>query len=75
MATQKPTLLPYTWANVVKDIDDPQYSEIVERPPVSKFESGWEFGEKPKHQFFNYGWKQIDDYLHHVNSFGIPIWD
>ena len=77
MSTQKPTLLPYNWANIVDTLDptSPEYGEIIETPPTSKIESGWVWGEKPSHKYWNWGWKSLDDYVHHVNSFGIPAWD
>ncbi len=75
--TEKPILIDSTWANYVNDLDPtgPEYAEIIERPPQAKFESGWLFGEKPSHKYWNYNWKNIDDYVHHINNFGIPEWD
>jgi hypothetical protein len=80
MATQKPIqplFAPYTWANSVNVLDpsSPEYKEIVERPPVDKIASGWLFGEKPSHKYWNWGWKKMDDYSHHINQFGVPEWD
>jgi hypothetical protein len=74
---EKPYVLPQSWANAVDSMDPtiPEYQDIIEEPPQSKIESGWVFGEKPSHKYFNWNWKTIDDYLHHVNSYGIPLWD
>ena len=68
MSTQKPKILPTSWANSADPND-------VTQPDQAKIESGWVWGEKPKHQEFNWGWKVIDDYTHHVNSHGVPAWD
>jgi len=77
LATEKPILVDATWANYANTLDPtgPEYGEIVERPPQAKFESGWIFGEKPSHKYWNNNWKQLDEYTHHVNNFGIPEWD
>jgi hypothetical protein len=77
MATDKPKIINSTWANVVNNYSpgDPEYDDIIERPPQDKIEAGWEWGEKPSHKWFNYGWKSIDEFTHHVNSNGIPVWD
>ena len=81
MATLKPQLIPYTWANAADHLPD-----IVERPPQDPtdpnysgsgvtIDTGWVWGEKPLHKYFNYGWRVIDLYTHHINSQGIPSWD
>ena len=77
MSTQKPELLPYVWANVVDNYNpsDPEYGEIIEKPDPTKIETGWVFGEKPSHKYFNWGWRELDGYIHHLNEFGIPTWD
>jgi len=66
----KPLIIDHTWANASEN--DP---ELIERPPQTKINEGWLWGEKPSHKWFNYGWKVIDDYTHHINSFGVPYWD
>ena len=77
MSTQKPELLPYVWANVVDNYTpgSPEYGEIIEKPDQTKIETGWVFGEKPSHKYFNWGWRELDGYIHHLNRFGIPVWD
>jgi len=78
LATQKPQLLNNTWANIVNDINpiNPEYGEIIDDPrPSGKTELGWLLGEKPRHQYFNWNWKKIDEYIHHTNLYGIPKWD
>ena len=69
--TEKPMLLPYTWCQKVPYTD----SELILEPDNSKRESGWALGEKPSHKIFNYHWKITDEYIHHINSWGIPVWD
>jgi hypothetical protein len=74
---KKPYLLPNTWANIADTLDptSPEYQDIIEQPPQSKIDEGWVFGEKPSHKWWNWNWKEVDDYIHHVNSMGVPLWD
>jgi hypothetical protein len=55
--------------------NSPEYKEIIERPNQTKIDQGWAYGEKPSHKSFNWGWKKVDEFLHVVNSTGIPPWD
>ena len=75
--TEKPILYPESWANYANTLDpaSDEYKAILERPPQSKIDDGWVYGEKPSHKYFNWNWKLIDEYIHHVNANGIPKWD
>ncbi len=68
--SNKPLILQSIWAN--DSITNP---EMVEQPPTSKIESGWVWGEKPSHKFYNWNWNTVDSFTHHINSYGLPQWD
>jgi hypothetical protein len=73
--TEKPILNLSTWGYGLNELSTPDQLNRIERPLQSKIDNGWVFGEKPSHKSFNWNWKMVDEYIHHLNSNGIPKWD
>ncbi len=57
------------WANAPVDPSD------IIKPPTTKSDEGWRYGEKPYSAFANYNQNRNDSVLVHINQNGVPEWD
>lgn len=73
--TEKPHVIPYIWCQGADGLPDNEKNEIIQEPTDTKRQEGWVLGEKPSHKTTNFQWNLADNYIHHENSWGIPIWD
>ena len=46
-----------------------------QKPNQSKISSGWQYGEKPPHNEFNWWWELVGMMLLHLQQHGTPAWD
>ncbi len=69
MAQTKPQFLPTDiWASTANAANKT-------KPNQAKLESGWQYGEKPPHNEFNWWWELVGQMLVHIQQSGVPEWD
>ncbi len=69
MAQQKPSFkILDIWANTALEANKA-------KPPLTKIETGWVYGEKPPHNEFNWWWNLVGKMLVHLQQHGISSWD